>query len=139
MKNKKGFTLIELLVVIGMITILFAIVLIAVNPARQFAQARNTQRRSDIRTILDACWQYAADHNGSIPSCIGTTAKHIGTDSGNCDLSGDLVPNYVTAIPKDPSTGTDGDTQYTIVKNTNNRITVAAPGAELSETISVTR
>jgi len=139
MKNKKGFTLIELLVVIGMITILFAIVLIAVNPARQFAQARNTQRRSDIRAILDACWQYAADHNGNPPSVITTTPTNIGTGTGKIDLTADLTPTYITAIPKDPDGGTDADTLYAISKNANNRITVSATNAELGETISVTR
>ena len=32
----EGFTLIELLVVIGVLTILLAIVLVAINPSRQF-------------------------------------------------------------------------------------------------------
>jgi prepilin-type N-terminal cleavage/methylation domain-containing protein len=34
--NKKGFTLIEILVVIGIIGILATVVLVAVNPSRQF-------------------------------------------------------------------------------------------------------
>ena len=45
---KKGFTLIELLVVIGILAVLLTIVLIAINPGRQFAQANNTKRRSDV-------------------------------------------------------------------------------------------
>ena len=44
-KVKQGFTLIELLVVIGILTVLLAIVLIAINPGKQFSQANNTQRR----------------------------------------------------------------------------------------------
>lgn len=136
-KKSKGFTLIELLVVIGMIAILFAIVLIAVNPARQFAQSRNTQRRSDVRAVLDACWQYAADHNGNLPSAITTTPTDIGTSGLN--LATDLVPTYLTAIPKDPSGGTDETTLYLASKDADNRVTVTASNAELGETISVTR
>ena len=48
--NKKGFTLIEILVVIGIIAILAAIVVVAVNPARQFAEARNSQRQSNVES-----------------------------------------------------------------------------------------
>ena len=49
--RQTGFTLIELLVVIGILAVLLAIVLIAINPARQFAQ-NNTQRASDVNAIL---------------------------------------------------------------------------------------
>ncbi|MDQ5951176.1 MAG: hypothetical protein QG639_453, partial [Patescibacteria group bacterium] len=41
LRSKHGFTLIELLVVIGILAVLLAITLVAINPARQFAQANN--------------------------------------------------------------------------------------------------
>src|SRR6185436_17359193 len=67
---KRGFTLIELLVVIGILAVLLAITLIAINPAKQFSQANNTKRRSDVNAILNAIDQYAADNKGVLPTGI---------------------------------------------------------------------
>lgn len=153
--KQKGFTLIELLVVIGILAILLAVTLIAINPARQFSQANNTQRRSDANSILNAIHQYMADNNGTPPAGIDATVRTITSTAGvgNVDLCVALVSTYIADLPIDPQTGTEApvnsvcttalatyDTQYTVVQSaTNNRITVAAPDAELGEIITVTR
>lgn len=146
---KKGFTLIELLVVIGILGILLAIVLIAINPARQFAQANNTARQSDITTILNAIHQYSADHHGQLPPgmpALGATAEEIASGTGNADICGDIVPTYVAALPTDPAAPTNAiqipagsaantcggsyATQYFVAVDSTGRVTVSAPKAD---------
>lgn len=145
--TRRGFTLIELLVVIGVLAVLLAIVLIAINPARQFSQANNTKRASDVNAILNAVHQYAADNKGTLPTGITTTAQAISNTAA--DVCASLVTRYIAALPVDPLTNngtpvTDCTQAYTtgyqIVRSaSDNRITVTAPAAELSATISVTR
>ncbi|MFA5188578.1 MAG: prepilin-type N-terminal cleavage/methylation domain-containing protein [Patescibacteria group bacterium] len=144
MKKQKGFTLIELLVVIGIIAILAAIVIIAINPARQFALARNAQRWSNVNTIINGVWQYGVDNQGTLPATITATSTEIcRTGAASCtglvDLSV-LTENgtYVVAIPNDPKGASTNGTGY-FISTTNGRVTVTAPSAELDETIEATR
>ncbi len=146
---RKGFTLIEILIVIGIIAILSSIVIIAVNPARQFAQARDTKRQSDVNAILNAVYQYAVGNNGALPSAITLAPTEICKDDVSCtgliNLHTSLVGAtqiYLVSIPMDPSCPTACATNgagYTIVRNANGRITVSAPDAEIAASISVTR
>jgi prepilin-type N-terminal cleavage/methylation domain-containing protein len=152
-RRQKGFTLIELLIVIGILAVLLAIVLIAINPQENFRQANNTQRRSDVNAILNAIHQYSSQNKGALPGTITASPQIVAsTGAGTINLCADLVPTYIADLPLDPSTGTESpansictdaaatySTGYTVQKSTaGNRITVAAPGAE-GETISVTR
>jgi len=134
-KKRKGFTLLEILLVIAAIGILAAIVLVAINPNRQIAQARNAQRRSDINTIYKALEQYLID-NKAYPTSIDETKKDIcisANTPANCITLDELVPTYLSSIPKDPSGGV-----YKVYKSSeNNRIGVEAAGAELGQSIVV--
>jgi type IV pilus assembly protein PilA len=144
-KEQKGFTLIEVLLVVAIIAILAGIVILAVNPGKQLGDTRNSERRADVNTILNAVYQYSIDNQGNLPSSITTTTTDIcATGASSCtglvDLSV-LAANgkYLVAIPSDPQTGTATDTHYQIAKDANGRVTVSAPSAEQGVTISATR
>ncbi len=62
---RKGFTLVELLVVIGIIAVLIAILLPALNKAR--AAANTTVCLSNQRQIVLAMSLYASNNRGSLP------------------------------------------------------------------------
>jgi type IV pilus assembly protein PilA len=140
----KGFSITELLIVVGVIIVLAGIIVVAVNPNRQFQLARNTARRSDVNSILNAIQSLANDSKGVYPTEVitATTATCIGTGPQCKDLAAILVSsgNYLPEIPKDPSGGSDSDSGYTIQYNeTSKRVTIAAPKAEMSQVISVTK
>lgn len=153
-KFRYGFTLIELLLVIGIIAILAAIVIVAINPTKQLGDARDAQRRSDVNTILNAVYQYAIDNNGTLPSGIptGTASSAIEicrttiADSAcevNASQSGvnleSLTGSYLVGVPVDPQAVNSTGTFYKIHKDSNGRVTVTAMTNEGGTTISVTR
>lgn len=133
MRKQQGFTLIEILIVIGIIALLAGIVLVAINPARQFAQARNTQRTAHVNAILNAIGQYSVDNFGDIPEVITDEAIDVGAI---CD---DLIPTYLPTLPVDPRTGNvvieecvaESITEYTVQRDPDSgRVRVSAPLSE---------
>ena len=150
-----GFTLIEILMVMGIIALLAAVVIVAINPARQFAQARNSQRVSNVNSLLNAVGQNIADHRGVFECEAGdlpTEATVIKSElEDGYDLAPCITPLYLPAMPFDPSAPeahftdiSDYDTGYTLIQDADTgRITIAAPFAqnmaELGEDIEATR
>ena len=155
MRNVKhrAFTLIEVLVVIGIIAVLAAIVLVDVNPSRQFKLARDSQRVSNVNALLNAIHQNMAEHRG-IFTCAGslrtiptnpTLVRDGTTGLTQGDIAVCIVPDYISSVPFDPvlsdahfSSTTDYNSGYEIFRDSNGRITASSTG-ELTTTISVTR
>ncbi|MDB5245566.1 MAG: hypothetical protein JWN90_671 [Parcubacteria group bacterium] len=143
----RGFTLIEILIVIGMIAILASVVLIAINPLRQFAQARNSQRISNVNAILNAIGNRTAEHRGVFADIAGlcqtsipSTATPMDSGLNDFNIRPCLVPTYISELPYDPiggnnfcandtCSGNSYDTKYTVKQDTNGRVTVCAPNA----------
>jgi prepilin-type N-terminal cleavage/methylation domain-containing protein len=69
---KTAFTLVELLIVIAILAVLAAAVVIVLNPAELLAQARDSQRITDLKTLKDAIDIFVVDN----PSAsLGTSQK----------------------------------------------------------------
>lgn len=149
--SRTGFTLIEVLLVIAILAILAAITIIAINPSRQLATARDAQRRSDVYAILNAIHQYAVDNEGSYPTALTTDALEIcRTTSVTCNNLYDLTALtdgevYMVSMPMDPLCPLDGaycavdGTGYYLQKTASGRIRVYSPSAEVEDSIDVTR
>lgn len=157
-KFSQGFTLIEMLVTMGIITILSGVVLVAINPVKQLADARDSVRMNDVNSILTALHQCLVDNDGSLSPCGLSTnipQTQIGWETDWCHNDGcgsqtacaNLLNNqtgvgplspYLKSIPFDPLSDDNNETRYSVETDANNIITIKACLAE-NTTISVSR
>lgn len=118
--SPKGFTLIELLIVIGILAVLATVTVIALNPAQLFAQARDSQRMSDLSAVVGAINYYILNTSspafeagpfstnsttcGFGASCTVRNTYGIGAAAGwvGVNISA-LTPPPVATWPRDPS------------------------------------
>jgi prepilin-type processing-associated H-X9-DG protein len=97
-KRRTAFSLVELLVVIGIITVLIAILLPALQTAREAAQA--TQCLSNIRQLGTVLVEYVNDNNGWLPlqtidvSNFADPANYGGTWPGGWSCLASLIPYF---------------------------------------------
>lgn len=111
-KNAKGFTLIELLVVIAIIGILAAVVLIALNPVEFLRRSRDTQRLSDMNTLVSATKLFQTNNPAATlplgPLCHSATVVATEKNAGGTGWTGinynlAVTGNTLPAIPVDPA------------------------------------
>lgn len=129
-----GVIITSIICVIAIVALLAAGTFVAINPAQNFADTRDTQRQSDVQQILNAITQYTSrvgnsiEDFGEIPNC-NDAVVFIGTLSGTIDLS-ILEGEYIVEVPKDPQYGTDATTGYDICLTSGDRVKIIAPHAE---------
>lgn len=134
--RRKGFTLVEMLVVIGLIALLSTVVLVAVNPARQFQSARDATRHAHLSALLNSISQNITEHQGVFacngsPLSFPSSTTTIGSGVGEFDLEECIIPTYLSAMPADPNEG-----EYAIKEDANGHLTLIAesevnPGSKI--------
>jgi prepilin-type N-terminal cleavage/methylation domain-containing protein len=110
MSKRRGFTLVELLVVIGIVAVLIAVLLPALNKAR--AAAAKAACLSNQRQIMGAVYIYANQYKGAIPPPLNggnasgshiVWARHIlGQRRGDDEGYHNLGHVFSKRILKDP-------------------------------------
>jgi prepilin-type N-terminal cleavage/methylation domain-containing protein len=154
MRHERGFTILELVLSIAILAVLLAVVVILIDPPKQFAKAHNGARETHLGTIAGAIFENISDNKGSfgctagpLPTSTMFMATPTATSTDRYDIAPCLVPAYLSNLPYDPTAAgahyastTDYDSGYTIVRNEDTgQVTLDAPGAALGAVISITR
>lgn len=123
-QRRLGFTLIELLVVIAIIGVLAAAILVAINPGKRMAQARDAQRKTDISAIANALVGYytltlnyprekvcdtsrgnVTGAGGENQTCTAASGTKWVSGAGNLELIYEKLVNtqeFIKKLPVDP-------------------------------------
>lgn len=105
--SSDGFTIIEVLIVLAIAGLILLIVFLAV-PALE-RNARNTERKNDVSSILSAISEYESNNDGQLPAASGDFSTEFSGEKpklGYYTTSANVYFNYsataLTTAPGDP-------------------------------------
>ncbi len=149
-KNKLKIT--EIMLILSAVGIVIFLVLLAINPNKEAAEARNLKRSADISTILTYVSSFVVANDKTIPTeipksmtCVEYTHEICKTGPYDCT---DLVnmgfltkegDEELVNIPNDPLYISVNGTGYFISHDGGGSVTVCAPHAERNEQISFSK
>ncbi len=167
MKNQnKGFTLIELLIVIAIISIIAAVIFVALDPLTRFQDSRDSARWQDVSALVTAIKVDQVDNGGAyLADITALTASStymitdgnvtagcddqnaycdtvVSSDSSCVDLADLVDEGYLGDVPVSTSgegAWTSSITGYTITRWSTGTITVRACESENSSEIFIAR
>ncbi len=141
----------EIMLILSAVGIVVFLILLAINPNKEAAEARNLKRSADISTVLSYVSSYV-EGKESIPTvipssseCVEFTHEICKTGPYNCtDLvsMGFLIEGNEEALvvmPNDPLYVSVNGTGYFISHDGGGIVTVCAPHAERNQKISFSK
>lgn len=144
----KGLKPLELLLGASLLSVIASLLIITMNPAANFSEAKNASRFSAANVIAESLYRYAIDHHGEFPDSLNRSSEQEickeGISRAVCaahslaDLSF-LVPRYVKHIPEDPLSLSGPGTGYILSFDQGKTIVVSALHVEGGDSIIVRR
>lgn len=109
--NRKGFTMLEILIVIAIIGILATIMLVAFSGVRE--RARDAKRKTELAQIgqflMLSCY---------LPNA-GAGEYDLIPLSQELLIKNPQYANYLRSVPKDPKSGTETESKYIYIVNSD--------------------
>jgi hypothetical protein len=149
--KKNKYSLLEVGVLLSAIGVVIILALLAINPGKQAAEARNLQRQDDISYILNEVSTHSRSRTW-IPEEIPITQECLEYGNEICKGASYECEDYVDLsmlnktdsddvikIPTDPLYISVNGTGYYIYQNGEGAITTCAPYAERNKEISFTK
>ena len=96
--RRRGFTLTEVLLVLAILGVIAAMVVPNLLGRQKDALVKST--KMSIKSMQDACEQYAIAHDGELPQGGRDEVVGLLTNPG-ADNTGKLISPYLRSIPKD--------------------------------------
>lgn len=150
-EDKNRLKITEIMLILSAVGIVVFLALLAINPSKEAAQARNLKRSADISTILTYISSYVSA-NESVPSDIPNSDScvkftHEICKSGPYDCTDLVNMGFLTSqnqeqlviIPSDPLYVSVNGTGYYVSQDGQGVVTVCAPHAERNEQISFSK